>query len=253
MRSATNKCKVIAYLRADIYKNFPSVDADSAKFHFHTYKIVWHVNELSVDNNSRLKNMINLRIKNSTNTGFNNPLQILFSAAHIGLKGSGNKTIDPLIYILNRTLFRPRDIVQFCIQIQEAIARIGVLNYKTIINAERFYSQWLLDELANEISPYLSAPAKNLYSFLRKFGSQQFTLDDFRSQFIKEHLDEKFDISSRELLSYLYELGIVCNISNGETRMQIFSVITNENSEIDFDLNISLHLGIRKGLNMYQK
>jgi hypothetical protein len=252
LKSVTNKCKVIAYLRSDIYKNFPSVDADSAKFNFHTYKIIWHVNELSGGNNSRLKDMINLRIKNSTDTGYYDPFQILFNKEYIGLKGSGNRLQDPFTFILRRSLFRPRDIVQYCIQMQEAIARIGILDYKTIINAELFYSQWLLDELANEISPYLSAPVKNLYSFLRKFGYQKFTLDEFRSQFIKEHLDDKFNLSSRDLLSYLYELGIVCNISNGETRTQIFSVITNENSEIDFDINISLHLGLRKGLNIYQ-
>jgi hypothetical protein len=251
LKSVTNKCKVIAYLRSDIYKNFPSVDADSAKFNYHTFKIVWHVKELLVDNNSRLKEMINLRIKNSTKTGYYDPFQILFKSENINLRGAGDRLLDPFSYILNRSLYRPRDIVQFCIQIQEAIARIGVLNYKTIINAERFYSQWLLDELANEISPLLSAPAKNLYSFLRKLGTQQFSLDDFRSLFIYEHLDEKFSNTSRELLKNLYELGIVSNVFCGKDRIQFFSVITDENSEIDYSLYFVLHLGIRKGLNIY--
>lgn len=253
LKSVTNKCKIIAYVRSDIYKNFPSVDADSAKFNYHTFNIVWHIKELSVNNNSRLKDMINLRIKKSTKTGYSDPLQILFKPEDIGLKTGNAKIQDPFNYILNRSLYRPRDIIQFCIQIQEAIARIGVLDYKTIINAERFYSRWLLDELANEISPLLSAPAKNLYSFLRKLGNQQFTLDDFRSQYIFEHLDEKFNMSSRDLLKYLYELGIVCNINNGKDRLQFFSVITDENSEIDYNLSFVLHLGIKKGLNIYDK
>lgn len=249
IKAYSNNCKVIAYLRTDIFRRFPSVDSDSAKFNFHAYKLNWNITSRSDWKNPELKKVINLRIRNSTDMDVPDPFSLIFDTRRMNIIQYDDLQ-DPFVYIVNRTFYRPRDIIQFCIDIQEEVERRGMLDRNTLLNAEKNYSTWLLDELSNEIAPVLG-PTDPLFAFLRTLGSGLFTYGDFVNAYSKRKLDNVIKKSPNQLLRFLYENGIICNINKKDNRTEVFSIIRNESSQIDNALKIALHQGMKKGLNTY--
>ena len=251
VRVYSTKCKAIAYLRSDIFRRFPSVDSDSAKFNFHTLKLDWNIRSKEDWRNPELKTLINLRISNSSEINVPDPFSYIFDKRRIDLK-LYDRIQDPFVYIVNRTFYRPRDIIQFCIHTQDAAAKIGNINRHCVQNAEKAYSAWLLDELSNEIAPVLGQ-TNPLFAFLRTLGNGLFSYADFIDLYKKRKLENVFDKSPNQLMRYLYDLGLLCNINKMGNRTEVFSIIRNENSEVDTDLSLALHQGIKKGLNTYSR
>ena len=148
------KAKVIGYLRSDIFNQFSSHDPDSAKFNFHTYHLNWSIVNKADWQNPALLSLMNVRIENSVEElSGKGSFYYIFNSKFIKLY-ENKKLIDPFSYMIHRTFHRPRDIVQFCIKVQEQANELNKLDYETIKAAEKEYSLWLIDELKTKSRPF---------------------------------------------------------------------------------------------------
>ena len=195
--------------------------------------------------------IINKRILKSypTLSSSNNPFRELLNEEDLDILDDGFK-IKPFKYIVHRTFHRPRDVVQFCKYIQNEVKDTDQLDYRTIFNAEKKYSDWLLGEITNEIGPQIKH-TKTLYAFLRTLGSRPFNKRFFIDQFLRGR-NRNIEKSPQALMRFLYRLGVIMNINDVNTRREVYSIIRNERTELDDRMKMMLHAGIIKGLHTYQ-
>lgn len=85
-------------------------------------------------------------------------------------------------YIGIRSFYRPRDIIQFCISIQNSIRRFNKLSEESFLEGEKDYSLWFLSEITNEISPVIR-DTETLFAMLRTLGGQPFSITVFRKNY----------------------------------------------------------------------
>lgn len=235
--------KCIIYIRSDIFNLLHSYDAESARWEQYSETLSWVVEGHRWKNND-LRDLINERIYASLDfmngrDGFSE----VFNYKAIDLRSRYNQQEKHIFeYIVNRSFHRPRDIVQFCIKIQEESEKEGMLNYKAFNLAEREYSLWFLSEITNEISPKIKNISA-LFSFLRTLGEKPISISRFRQKY--ERHQETIGLETMELLNYLYDTAIISNIND---KGKWFSIIRNNKSRLNPDIKIILHPGFWKGL-----
>ncbi len=139
--------KAIAYLRSDIFYSIDSFDAESARWDRFKLHLNWSIVNQTDWSNPRLLRMLNKRIESSLPEykGIDG-LRQFFDIGRMYLI-EGGKLQDVFQYIIHRSFHRPRDVVQFCIKIQDEVNKTGKLYFRTIRNAEKEYSLWLLSEV----------------------------------------------------------------------------------------------------------
>ena len=246
--------KIIAYLRSDIYTQFNRHDAESSRWEQFVLKLNWAIiNKMDWPTCNLLK-LINARIKYSlpelcTETS---PFSFIFNNEEIGLKSpTKRRTEDIFKYIVHRTFQRPRDLIQFCKKIQNESAGSQKLNGQTIKAAEKEFSLWLLGEVENEIAPIIS-DTESLYELLRQMGRNDYTIKQFRDNY-KQYHSHFPTANAEDMLRLLYNWGVIVNVKSinvKEKRItEWFSVIRNERSVFNRDLNIRTHPGFYEGLH----
>jgi hypothetical protein len=242
--------KIVAYLRSDIYYEINTYDPDSARWDDHKFLLNWSIINKRDWVNPPLLQLINKRILASTKSiNEKSPFHFLFNDNDLAILDEGFK-MKPFKYIVHRTFHRPRDIVQFCKYIQKEVKDTDQLDYRTIFNAEKKYSDWLLGEISNEIGPQIRY-TKTLYAFLRTLGSRPFDKKYFVSQFLKGR-NKNIEKSPQALMRFLYRLGVIMNINEINGQREFYSIIRNERTELDERLKMMLHSGIIKGLHTYE-
>ena len=139
----SNNFKVLISLRKELYDNIPSLYEDSQK--------VWDLFEILEWNEDSLLTMISKRISHSyQGTDHLDPQSkwnLVFSET---LEYRQSKSFN---YIVDRSLYRPREIIQFCTEIKNTADREHEpppLNYSTISNAEYVYSENRTKDIAAE-------------------------------------------------------------------------------------------------------
>ena len=145
-------------------------------------------------------------------------------------------------YIGIRSFYRPRDIIQFCISIQNSIRRFNKLSEESFLEGEKDYSLWFLSEITNEISPVIR-DTETLFAMLRTLGGQPFSITVFRKNYSR--YESKLNLDSDALLRYLYELGVIYNIDDNN---RVFTSTRNYQSKLNQDMRIGLHAGFWKDL-----
>ncbi|MFB3919571.1 MAG: P-loop ATPase, Sll1717 family [Candidatus Velamenicoccus archaeovorus] len=244
-RSKHIPVKIALYLRSDIYNRIDKFDAESARWDEFRLTLNFSIINRSDWNNPKLLQIINKRIINSLGNFSRNPFGELFRNDKIKLEEFGHIQ-EPFRYIIHRTFHRPRDVVQFCKKIQAEVKKTDTLYYRTIKDAEKEYSLWLLSELANEIAPVIH-DLEALYELLRLMGSNDYSMNDFRSRYSK--FKPAIRMEEEELLRELYNFGIIYNVSFSWNRSrQMFSITRNDRSVFNRDLRIMTHSGFYQGL-----
>lgn len=239
--------KVIAYLRSDIFYEINNYDAESARWDAHKLYLNWSIINRSDWVRPLLLQLINKRILRSIPelNRYSNPLGHLLTDIKFNNAG---KAQSIFAYMVRRSFQRPRDLIQFCIKIQEDSKKWNRLNLQNILDAEKTYSAWLLTEVANEFGPLISSKP-TLYEFLRSLGDNPVSYHTLESSY-KQYQDE-VNLSIDDLLKLLYRLGIIFNVNTGGKQKEYFSIIRNEQSSFNKKLNILLHPGLRQGLHTY--
>lgn len=134
----------------------------------------------------------------------------LFDKETINLQNRKGKLIDSFKYIVDQTMHRPRDVIKFCKCIQAEVEETEQLYFRTIKNAEKKYTNWLLNsEIANEINPVIH-DLDSLYDLLKLIGSRAFSIKDFNMRYKSiAHLE----LSANDLINYFTALYFYCAFS----------------------------------------
>jgi Mg-chelatase subunit ChlD len=198
LHSTLRQTHFILFLRSDIYDTLKFNDAD--KLHSLEERLSWRDEEL--------KHLVATRGKVSTglSTSDTNELwEIIF-----------DKTVNgepSFNYLLNRTLKRPRELIQFC---NNALTEAqdnqnDHITAQDILRAERLYSNWKLKDLASEFTvqyPYLEELLSLFQGFKTEFGFDEF---DKRYQETKVKLanPDLQTVSTERMLQILFIVGFL--------------------------------------------
>ena len=238
--------KIICYLRSDIFYEINNYDAESARWDQHKHYLNWAIINRSDWHDPKLLQLLNKRIiKSLPDIPKQNPLAYVMKG--ISLVNNEKKT-SVFAYMVKRSFQRPRDLVQFCIKIQEDSRKWKKLNTQNVLDGEKEYSSWLLGEVANEFGPFIK-DKNTLYDFLRNLGERNISYDDFHNEY--KPFEKEIGMKTDNLLKLLYRLGIIFNVNQTKNKKEYFAIIRNEKSSFNKNLKIQLHPGFNKGLHVY--
>lgn len=165
---------------------------------------------------------------------------------------------DSWMHVLEHTLYKPRDILQFLKTCQDLYPNKESLVYNEITTATKNYSKdYFIEEMKNEITGFISDDLINILpSVFQRIGDRKFTLNEF-SRHYKEQLndDSKKQEDLKYLLLLLFESGYIGQLldSTGKYGQKNKSVIfkyRNRNSQIDYSQTFIVHKGIQVGLGV---
>lgn len=233
--------KVVLFIREDIFSTMTDPDLNKIT-RDSSIMLNWY------NNTEDLKSIINLRFKLSgiKDSDINNLWNTLFP------KLIKNKTSWE--YILEHTLRKPRDVLQFFKCCQDLYPDHTHLNYRETQNALKSYSsQYFIAEMKNELAGFIEDKLINLLpNVLQTLGTRSFSLIEFKNA-IYQIVSEKIDDSKiKKILFLLFECGYVGQIFK-DGRNNSPSIIfkhRNANSKIDYSKNFITHKGLYSGLGI---
>lgn len=240
-----SNAKIVLYLRSDILKELGKRDAESARWDDFSLEVNWAINNRSDWKTSELLKMINKRISASC-IDPDATFDTIFNKTKINLRRkTTNEVIDPFQYIVEKTMHRPRDLIQFCKCIQKEAKETNSLYFRTIKDAEKNYGFWLVNsELSNEINPILHQ-TEPLFELLKLLGAKPFSLTTFNERYRSV---SGLLMSAENLAFYLYDVGIFQNI-DCTTRPARFKSSYRNKGRLDKNMMILIHPGVWVGIN----
>lgn len=153
-------------------------------------------------------------------------------------------------YIFDRTLFKPRDILQFFITCQDIYPendRITKGELKDCI--KRYSNDYLIEEMKDELSGFIEDEyIQILPEIFKQIGNKDFKINDF-SEFISEQIDIS-QSKVNNLITLLYSAGYIGQLIRSKDRTSVQFKYRNPGSRLDFGNNLILHYGIKAGLGI---
>ncbi len=239
------EAKSIILLRTDIFAILNDPDLNKIK-RINTIVIEWGD---KISKSSPLINMIITKAKKSSpllGAASNNAVfNILFPKKV--------NAIDTERFLLERTFFRPRDIITFLNTIIEKHPTHNSFKWKSLADARSEYSEYLLDEVKNEMSGHiLDIEIEESLKLIKNFNQHYFYFKDI----VKYYEDNVFHYKNLKLeqaLINLYNFSVLGNTwknsGKGGKRYQSWAHREN-NSDLDFSKQMVVHIGLREALSM---
>lgn len=199
-RKTTLSIKTIILARDDILDlcrdpNLSKILRDSS------IRLSWGITDDPYD--SDLIHLIEKRLSFSTDS--ERPFRQMWEEIFPENIGSRNS----LDYILDNIIYRPRDILQFFIEIQKVIIPGKKLTVEKIQTAlEKYSDEYFVEAMRDELTGFFPDNAvTNLPSILSKMGSRYFYLADFEKEC--EYYPEFNGVSARAVLERLFKAGYI--------------------------------------------
>lgn len=165
----------------------------------------------------------------------------------INLKNN-KKKIEIFKYILNKTRYRPRDVVAFFKYVFENNPEIPITN--ETLDKEYGYSNYLYQEIKNELSGfYDNRKIEDIFNKIKKFNKSAFIIKDF----LKENrIDKKQKEFYLNFFKKLYDLGIIniVQIQNGH-KENILNYNIDGSYSLDEKCFVAINYGLRNHLKLY--
>lgn len=232
-------------LRADIFDHLE--DNDLNKLHESIIRLSWLQNGTT---GYTLRDIVDARIRASAVSRglpqISDPWTLLVKDRDAQLP-SGIETIWK--YIVNRTFERPRDVIKFLKCCQKCPAQLQV-DFKTVEGAEIAYSQWLHDEVRDEIHSYLPVWRES-FQCLSRIGKGVLTLSELRIElgrdpeiaaWMKNH-----NKTPEFIASTLFDFSVIGNLDH--TKRWLFKY---KDPDISWSsaMKIILHFGFHRKLRL---
>ena len=156
-------------------------------------------------------------------------------------------------YIANRTYERPRDVIKFLKYCQEFSKSNGRLTYQVVKHAENKYSEWLFNEIRDELHSYLPVWREALQC-LSRIGKGKLTVQEYINEIKKHHSIQRWlknnDKDPEEILEILFNFSIIGNLD--EKGRWLFKY---KDHDLIFDpsMNIIVHFGLKKKLRLFDQ
>lgn len=234
----------VVFLRDDIYEIIQ--DADKNKWNDFKIELNW--------NEEKIKKLIAFRISRALSPSGTQALD--FSQAWDKLVGkprlrigTNKKTeIDSFDFVARSTYLRPRDFVKYLQACAEAaLESDGVIRSQTIRNVDTAFSNYLKDELRDELFAILP-DISVIFDVISQIGKWNFTHGEFerayKEQFKRGNLTQK-DVGF--VLQVLFLFSII-----GSARRHDYYVFRyqHRDARINFSERIVVHRGLFKSLQI---
>ncbi|WP_421522115.1 P-loop ATPase, Sll1717 family [Ochrobactrum quorumnocens] len=260
--------KIVVAMREDVLERVVQENKDTGfqreKYDDYFLRVVW--------NASQLKELVRKRINKLYRKKYTSE-NVMFS--DIFKNKIANK--DPLDYILERTLFRPRDVISFINECFEKAQGSIEVSPKIIKEAESEYSRIRMQALLQEWQsafPSLGVAFKLLANRRGRFSTSELSDNTFIEDFVLEvdqsiksdtdpikkcverYLADGTDLSrfliAKTLISVLYRIGAVgLKTSTGERYLYSYQDVPVINPEaIDLETKIHIHPMLHRALNV---
>lgn len=238
------KTKVIVLLRTDIFSIFNDPDLNKIK-RVNSIKIEWST---KIHSTAPLMKMICHKAKESSSLmrlkGDSAVFKMLFPQ---DIKG-----INPERFILERSFFRPRDIITYLNLIIERYPQSTYFGWKGFVELKNEYSDYLLDEVRNEMYGHYHDVQIDLIIKLLKNYNKHF----LKYPELKEYMDSNsFHYEGLELekmLIGLFKFNAIGNRWFNEYKRCNYYTWAHRDDKADLDLGkeIAIHIGLREALSM---
>ncbi len=238
------KAKVILLLRTDIFSIFNDPDLNKIK-RVNTLKIEWGT---KVSISAPLIGMIIHKIKKSSS------LMSLLSNEAVFKKTFPDDInhIKPERYILERSFFRPRDIITILNLIIEKYPHASYFRWKSFLEVKKEYSEYLLDEIRNEMfGHYEDKEIDDIFKLLKNYNKHFVKYKELKNYMNKNKFHyENLDLE--KMLIGLFKFSAIGNKWYNEYKRKEYYTWAHrdEKADIDLDKTIVIHLGLREALSM---
>lgn len=241
------KSKIITLLRTDIFTFLRDTDIQKFKDD-HGVELNW---ESKIDVDSQLLQMLVYKIGKSdseySSMKYIDAFNKLFPQS---IQNSKGEYIHPAKFLLERTFFRPRDVISYLKKIVDKYPNTKFIWWKAFIDAEKEYSKYLLWEVENElIWHYSDDYITDAFRLLKQFNKPKFTLHELRA-YLNNNINRFPNINQIEsFLETFYNFWILWNSWNGINNFVWYSTVNRDDrAEVDFKKDFIIHLWLRKAL-----
>lgn len=230
--------KLLLFIREDIINQITDPDLNKIK-RDGAIRLSW------VDNTDDLKQIVELRFKLSESQ---------VSDRWYNIFPSELKRKDSWEVLLEHTLYKPRDVLQFLNTCQDLYPNNERLSYSEMKTAIKIYSRdYFVEEMKNELSGYIDdALINTLPSTFQKLGSISFAFEKFLQVINSQSVVKEYNGQEiRQLLLVLFESGYIgqlVNVNHG--KQSVVFKYRNPSAAIDYGQKIIIHRGIQKGLGV---
>ena len=234
------KVKIILSIREDILSNITDPD-------FNKIKRDGAINLSWAENTQDLKEIVELRLKMSDKDNSNCDMWYKIFPRQI-------RNTDSWKYLLDHTLYKPRDVLQFLVTCQELFPNKEKLTYADMLRAIKSYSRdYFIEEMKNELSGFsYDLLINSLPSILQKIGRRAFYLGEFiRITNEQSTLKKYSEQDIKYLLLMLFQSGYIGQLINSNYgRESVVFKYRNPNLNIDYSQKFISHQGLHKGLGV---
>lgn len=160
-------------------------------------------------------------------------------------------------YLLEFTLYKPRDVIQFFKCCQELYGLKERLSFSEVSEAIKYYSnQYFIEEMKNALSGFVNDEIIiAIPSVLTKISTSSFTIGTFKVKMNQQLSSPKLDDSDIKLLLFtLYETGFIGQLiatgRGNHLKKSVQFKYRNPSSTIDYNNTFIIHRGITVGLGI---
>ncbi|MDH2336568.1 P-loop ATPase, Sll1717 family [Clostridium perfringens] len=161
---------------------------------------------------------------------------------------------DPWTYLLEYTLYKPRDVLQFLKCCQENYPEKSFLTRSEMKTALKIYSKdYFIEEMKNEITGFTDENLINILpSVFRKLGQTAFSLQSLKKTINEQSLNSNYtDSDIKNLLLLLFEAGYIGQKIKGiNNKESIIFKYRNTTANIDYSQRFITHKGLHTGLGV---
>lgn len=242
LKFITNKIpiKVILFIREDIVCSITDPDINKIK-RDGAITLSW-VNCLQ-----DLKSIVNLRFK--------------FSGVQEDAVEKWWDTIFPRVikdkkswdFMLEHTLYKPRDVLQFLVCCQENFAKKESLTFGEMQTALKIYSRdYFIEEMKNEITGFIDDDLINILpGVFRKIAKKSFIYTELKDIINEQSSGKCYDDKDvKNLLLLLFEAGYMGQLVKSGRSTSVVFKYRNPTANIDYSQKFITHQGLHRGLGV---
>ncbi len=236
----------VVFLRDDIYGLIK--DSDKNKWRDHKVDIEW--------NKQSLKSLLAFRISkdipgNTKILPFKDAWDCIFTEQLIGTGSRAKNKIKSFDFISNSTQLRPRDYIRFIQVCAEETIRgnKNKIHANTTKFADRAFSNYLRDEIVDEIYPVLP-DIDTILQIITNIRKAIFSVDEFKNEY-KQYLasntvrEKNIDF----VLTTLFNFSVIGNQHRKQAGVSYFKY-QQTNMNFNKKENIIIHRGLLKSLQI---
>jgi hypothetical protein len=238
------KAKTIILLRTDIFSIFNDPDLNKIK-RVNTLKIEWGT-RVGVD--SPLIGMVISKAKRSSVLMSALPDHDVFTK----LFPQNINHIAPERYILERSFFRPRDVITILNLIIDKYPQSDYFGWKSFVDVKKEYSEYLLDEIRNEMyGHYDDKEIDSIFKLLKNYN-KHFVKHSELKKYMGQNQFHYKELDLEKMLIGLFKFNAIGNKWYNEYKRKQYYTWAHRDEKADLDLNkeMVIHLGLREALSM---